>query len=118
MTALPHILTLARRPAAFAATALLAAIVGGTTLRVDPTLASTASIAIPPSAAASLIAATSGEELTHNRAIGDQAKLINASMPFSTAPISASFRIGSARSAPRFAVHDAGDLLRSRVGAA
>jgi len=80
----------ARRPAAFIATALLAAIVGGTTLRVDPTLASTATVAIPSAAAASLIAATSGEELVHNRAIGDQAKLINASMPFSTAPISAS----------------------------
>ena len=90
MTALLHALALARRPATFAATALLAAIVGSTTLRVDPMLASTASIMIPPSAAASLIAATSGGELVHNRAIGDQARLINASMPFSAAPIAAS----------------------------
>jgi Cell wall hydrolyses involved in spore germination len=90
MTALVHSLASARRPAGFAVTALLAAIVGGTTLRVDPTLASTASVAIPPAAAASLIAATSGQELVHNRAIGDQARLINASMPFSTAPIAAS----------------------------
>lgn len=90
MTTLVHSFALARRPAAFVAAGLLAAIVGGTTLRVDPTLASTASVAIPSSAAASLIAATSGDELVHNRAIGDQAKLINASMPFSTAPISAS----------------------------
>jgi hypothetical protein len=85
-----HSLALARRPAAFAATVLLAAIVGGTTLRVDPTQASTASIDIPTSAAASLIAATSGNELVHNRAIGDRAKLINASMPFSTGPMAAS----------------------------
>jgi spore germination cell wall hydrolase CwlJ-like protein len=90
MTALIHRLASVRRPAAFAATALLVAFVGGTTLRVDPTLASTASISIPPAAAASLIAATSGEELVHNRAIGDHARLINASMPFSTAPIAAS----------------------------
>ena len=90
MTTLAYSMAVARRPATFAAAALLAGILGGTTLRVDPTLASTASISIPPAAAASLIAATSGEELVHNRAIGDQAKLINASMPFSTAPIAAS----------------------------
>ena len=80
----------ARRHMAFAATAMLAAVVGGATLRVQPTHASSASVIIPPAAAASLIAATSGQELVHNRAIGDQAKLINASMPFSNAPIAAS----------------------------
>ena len=80
----------ARRNLAFAATVLLAGVVGGTTLRVEPTHASSATIIIPPAAAASLIAATSGEELVHNRAIGDQARLINASMPFSTTPIAAS----------------------------
>jgi hypothetical protein len=90
MTALLQTLAAARRPAIFAGAALLAGIVGGTTVRVEPTLASTASVSIPASAAASLISATSGEELVHNRAIGDQAKLINASMPFSTSPISAS----------------------------
>jgi len=79
-----------RRRSGFVAVALLGAIVGGTTLRVDPTLASTASVDFPSAAAASLIAATSGEELVHNRAVGEQAKLINASMPFSTAPITAS----------------------------
>ena len=90
MTSLLNFFAPMRRPAAFAAAAMLAAIVGGTTLRVDPTLASTASVNIPSSAAASLVAATSGQELVHNRATGDQAKLINASMPFSTAPIAAS----------------------------
>ena len=79
-----------RKHLAFAAVALLGGIVGGTTLRVDPTLASTATVDIAPATAASLIAATSGEELIHNRAVGDQAKLINASMPFSSTPIMAS----------------------------
>lgn len=87
MTAVVHLLP-QRRHAAFAAAALMAGILGGTTLRVDPTVASTATAIIPPAAAASLIAATSGQELVHNRAVGEQAKLINASMPFSTAPIS------------------------------
>ena len=76
-----------RRHAAFAGAAVLAGIVGGTTIQVDRSIASTATTIIPPAAAASLIAATSGEELIHNRAVGDQAKLINASMPFSTSPI-------------------------------
>jgi spore germination cell wall hydrolase CwlJ-like protein len=79
-----------RRNATFAAIALLGGVVGGTTLRVEPTLASTATVMIPPAAAASLIAATSGEELIHNRAVGEQARLINAAMPFSSAPITAS----------------------------
>jgi spore germination cell wall hydrolase CwlJ-like protein len=79
-----------RQHLAFVTVALLGGIVGGTTLRVDPTLASTATVDIAPATAASLIAATTGEELVHNRAVGDQAKLINASMPFSAAPIMAS----------------------------
>jgi hypothetical protein len=79
-----------RRHAAFAAVALLGAFVGGTTLRIDPTLASTATVIIPPAAAASLIAATSGGELAHHRAVGEQARLINAALPFSKSPIMAS----------------------------
>jgi hypothetical protein len=79
----------ARRHIAFAAVALLGGILGGTTIRVDSTYGSTATVIIPPAAAASLVAATSGEGLVHNRAIGDQARLINAAMPFSTAPLSA-----------------------------
>lgn len=80
----------ARRHLAFAAVALMGAVLGGTTIRVEPTLASTASVTIPPAGAASLIAATSGEGLINNRAVGEQAKLINAAMPFSAAPITAS----------------------------
>jgi hypothetical protein len=45
---------------------------------------------IPSATAASLIDATSGQQLAATRALGDQAKLINASMPFSTAPVLAS----------------------------
>jgi len=67
----------------------MAGVLGGTTLRLDATAASTASTIIPPAAAASLIAATSGEQLVSNRAVGNQAKLLNAAMPFSRAPISA-----------------------------
>ncbi|HET9397386.1 MAG TPA: cell wall hydrolase [Sphingomicrobium sp.] len=90
MNALSSPLTLLRRHLPLAAVALLGGIVGGTTIRSDPTLASTATAIIPPTAAASLIAATSGQELVHNRAVGDQAKLINAAMPFSSTPIMAS----------------------------
>jgi hypothetical protein len=90
MTVLARFLAVSRRYLAFGAVALLGGIVGGTTIRIDETQASTATAIIPPTAAASLIAATSGEELIHNRAVGDQAKLINAAMPFSTTPITAS----------------------------
>jgi len=77
-----------RRQLRFTTALLLGGVVGGTTLPVQPTSA-LASVTIAPSAAASLIAATSGQHLIENRATGIQAKLINASMPFSSAPISA-----------------------------
>ncbi len=89
MIALPRLSLPTRRHSSFAAAALLGVVVGGTTLRIDPTEASTASVMIAPAAAASLIAATSGEHLIENRAIGMDAKLINASMPFSGAPVTA-----------------------------
>jgi len=77
-----------RRATEFAAVAMLGAVVGGTTLRVEPTQA-TATAMLAPTAAASLIAATSGEHLIENRATGLRAQLINASMPFSSAPLMA-----------------------------
>ena len=89
MNALPRTLAPWRRYVTFALVALLGGVVGGTTIRVDSTHAST-TVTIPPAAAASLVAATTGEELIHNRAVGDDAKLINAAMPFSTSPITAS----------------------------
>jgi hypothetical protein len=104
MTALIRSMVPARRNIAFAAVALLGACVGSTTIRIDQVIGSTATVMIPPAAAASLIAATSGGELAHNRAIGDHAKLINAAMPFSTAPITAS-------PPPGAALHDPGGLL-------
>jgi hypothetical protein len=89
MIALPRFSRPARRHVSFAAAGLLAVVAGGTALRIDPTEASTASGMIAPAAAASLIAATSGEHLIENRAIGVDAKLINAAMPFSGSPIMA-----------------------------
>ena len=98
MTALARPRVPTRRHLVFGAVALLGGILGGTTIRVDPTLASTATVIIPPTAAASLIAATSGEALAHNRA--DQC--VAAFRPF---------RFGSARSPSGTALHDAGHLL-------
>jgi hypothetical protein len=79
-------LKLTKRYASLLSIALMGGVVGGTTLRVQPSSAS-ATVLIRPTEAASLIAATSGEELVSNRAVGDQAKLINAAMPFSHSPI-------------------------------
>ena len=79
-----------RRHLAVAAVALLGGILGGTTLHVPATDASEVTVLIPSATAASLIDATSGQQLAATRALGDQAKLINASMPFSTAPVLAS----------------------------
>jgi spore germination cell wall hydrolase CwlJ-like protein len=79
-----------RRHLAIGAVALLGGILGGTTLHVPATDASQVTVLIPSATAASLIDATSGQQLAATRAIGDQAKLINASMPFSTAPVLAS----------------------------
>lgn len=41
---------------------------------------------LPPAQAAALIRATSGEEMLKMRAVGEEAKLINASLPFSQGP--------------------------------
>ena len=78
-----------RRHFGFAVAALLGGVVGGTTLPIQPNQAS-ATVTIAPAAVASLLAATSGQHLIENRATGDQARLINAAMPFSAAPVLAS----------------------------
>jgi spore germination cell wall hydrolase CwlJ-like protein len=88
MMALRNLLP-ARRHAAFAIVALLGGVLGGTTLRVQPTQAASATTLIAPADAAALIDATSGEHLVQARAVGDEAKLINASMPFSSLPVTA-----------------------------
>ncbi len=87
MRMLSRLTASARRHLSFGTVALLAVVVGGTTLRVEPTAASTATVMIAPAAVASLIAATSGEHLIETRAIGVDAKLINASIPFSSTPV-------------------------------
>ncbi len=78
-----------RRHAAFAMIALLGGVLGGTTLRVQPTQATSATTLIAPADAAALLDATSGEHLVQALAVGDEAKLINASMPFSSLPVTA-----------------------------
>ncbi len=65
------------------------AVAGTAALTVSTLLQPTAadSRAIPASRAAQLIQATSGSQADKVAAVGDQAKLINAAMPFSEAPV-------------------------------
>jgi hypothetical protein len=51
-----------------------------------PALEASVSVELPPVDAAALVAATSASP-TEIRAVGEQAKLINAALPFSTAPL-------------------------------
>jgi hypothetical protein len=82
-------LTAHRRHFGFAVAVLLGGVVGGTTLPIQPGQAS-ATVTIEPAVAASLLTATSGHHLIDNRATGVEARLINAAMPFSGAPVLAS----------------------------
>ena len=76
---------LSSRRIGFATAAFLGIVVGGATLPLQP--GASATVTIEPGVAASLIAATSGQHLVENLATGDRARLINAAMPFSAAPI-------------------------------
>jgi hypothetical protein len=69
--------------------ALVAAILsfGAPARSADP---AEVTVQLPPAEAAALIAATSGAEAGEMSAIGERAKLINASLPFSSAPVQAS----------------------------
>ena len=49
--------------------------------------ADAATISLPPARAAALIQATSGDESIQMRAVGDQAKVINAALPFAGGPV-------------------------------
>ena len=49
--------------------------------------ANAATVVIPPAKAAALVGATSGEASIEMRAVGEQAKLINASLPFASGPV-------------------------------
>ena len=67
-----------------AATALTAAAI---TLLPAREAATAATMALPPAKAAALIQATTGAESNDMRATGEQAKLINASLPFVSGPV-------------------------------
>ncbi len=71
-----------RRPLTLIATLVMGALVGGANLSTDFGGASAQAALIAPDKAASLVSATSGEALVAARATGEQAQLINASMPF------------------------------------
>jgi len=49
--------------------------------------ANAATVALPPARAAALVAATSGAAATELQAVGEQAKLINAALPFAGGPV-------------------------------
>ncbi len=51
--------------------------------------ANAATVTLPPARAAALIQATTGDAAEDMQAIGEQAKLINASMPFASGPLKA-----------------------------
>ena len=72
------------RAASAAAAAVIAGLFLGSATRMDPVDASTL---LHPAKAAALVNATSGDESTRMRAIGDEAKAINAALPFSESPV-------------------------------
>ena len=71
--------------------AILAAIVAVASTRLQPASAATtdASAPLARSQKVALIDATTGEKAVEVRAIGDQARIINASLPFSSTPVEA-----------------------------
>ena len=96
MTALAHQfrLTIAGRRievliGAFVALAIVAALAAG--LLYGRSAADAASLTVPitPTKAAQLIGATSGFEATQVQAVGEQAKVINAALPFASGPVNA-----------------------------
>jgi spore germination cell wall hydrolase CwlJ-like protein len=53
----------------------------------EPASAARVTVAVPPAAAGALIEATSGTAANEMQAVGDQAKIINAAMPFASGPL-------------------------------
>ena len=84
--------------------------------------ANAASVTIPLTRASALIQATSGDQANAMQAVGDQAKVINAALPFDGGPLhsrpAVRGRRRRSRPAPCFAVPDPGRLLRSGIRAA
>ena len=60
--------------------------------------ANAATVAVPPAKAAALIQATSGIASTEMRAVGEQAKIINAALPFAGGPVQAAHPFAAAGS--------------------
>jgi spore germination cell wall hydrolase CwlJ-like protein len=73
-----------RTVAAFLSIAALAACAATLFPLSQPALSATVTVQIPPAKAAALVQATSGAAATQMEAVGDQAKVINAALPFST----------------------------------
>ena len=67
--------------------AVLLAVALGTVVALRSSSEAAATGVIPPAEAAALIRATSGEATLAMRAVGEDAKLINAALPFSDAPL-------------------------------
>jgi len=74
---------------ALAAIAVVAGLAAALLIARGPADASTVSVRISPTKAAQLINATSGAEANNFQAVGDQAKLINAALPFAGGPLHA-----------------------------
>jgi hypothetical protein len=53
----------------------------------DPASASTVTVMLPQARGAALVEATTGAALTDMRAVGDEAKIINAALPFANGPV-------------------------------
>ena len=73
----------------FALLAALLVVIAGAVLVLLPARqpAGAATVTLPPAKAAALIEATTGDASVEMRAVGEQAKLINASLPFASGPV-------------------------------
>jgi spore germination cell wall hydrolase CwlJ-like protein len=73
----------------FGAVAAAVTVIGaGATLSLLPAReAAGAAVMLPPAKAAALVQATSGQASLEMQAVGDQAKLINAALPFARGPL-------------------------------
>ena len=74
-------------PLAFAGAMLALIAVAAVAILAPREPAGAATVALPPARAAALIDATTGEASVEMRAVGEQAKLINASLPFASGPL-------------------------------
>jgi spore germination cell wall hydrolase CwlJ-like protein len=82
-----------KRNQTFAIAAAAVTTAGAATLAVvaiqQPASAARVTVAVPPAVAASLIQATTGSAANDMQAVGEQAKVINAALPFTSGPLHA-----------------------------